>query len=151
MSGVSGSGKSTYARKLWNELEPGTYCKVVSADDYFMVNGEYEFDSSKLSAAHSKCFRDYLAALQDDYSLVIVDNTNLTSEEISPYMLAASAFGYEAEVITLTGKMLSETVVMLSDRNLHGVSPNNVMYQHSKLLSRKLPPWWKETTIPIET
>jgi len=152
LSGVSGSGKSTRARKLWNDLEPGTYCKVVSADDFFMVDGEYRFDPKKLSDAHGKCFRDFLAALQDDYALVVVDNTNTTSEEIAPYILGAQAFGWEAEILTaLPGRMnWVDYYLMCEKRNAHGVGFETIKAQHLRIVNRRLPPWWKNTDMPEE-
>ena len=143
LSGLSGSGKSTYAKKLWNDLEPGTYCKVVSADDYFMVNGEYKFDPMKLGDAHGACFREFLLSLEDvGYNLIIVDNTCLSVAEIAPYMLGAQAFGWESEVVTLQctkGRALG--------RNVHNVSERAIEGQLTALASRQLPPWWKHTEV----
>ena len=112
MSGISGSGKSTYAKRVVSETEPsmkfrdgeryGDYAIIVSADDHFINNaGEYQFDASMLAEAHNECFRDFIEALQSEVGLVIVDNTNCSSEEIAPYMLGASAYGYEAEIVTI--------------------------------------------------
>jgi len=153
LSGISGSGKSTLARKLWNDLEPGHYCKVVSADDYFMVKGEdgtetYKFDPTKLTNAHGECYKKYLDVLYFErgfYDLLIVDNTNLSVEEISPYMLAASAFGVEAEVMTL-----QVPLDVAQGRNVHGVSQVGSARQYDRLKSRKLPPWWKHTEVAVD-
>lgn len=155
LSGVSGSGKSTTARKLWNAMEPGTYCKVVSADDYFMVDGQYKFDPTKLSDAHGKCFRDFIAALQPnavgnyDHVLVMVDNTNTTSIEVSPYILGAQAYGWEAEILTVMCETDAD-IKACAARNAHGVSEAAVFAQHRRLCGRELMPWWKNTTVRVE-
>ena len=47
MRGCSGSGKSTLAQEL------GKGGIVLSSDDFFMVNGKYEFDKEGQSYAHS--------------------------------------------------------------------------------------------------
>lgn len=160
LSGVSGSGKSTAARKLWNELEPGTYCKVVSADDYFMVDGEYQFDVSKLSDAHGACFRSFIHAISpgvSDYHLVVVDNTNTTAVEIAPYILGAQAYGWEAEIITILPALPTTSPAILNwredyaqkcaARNKHGVGYETIRAQLNRIMTRELMPWWKQSTV----
>jgi predicted kinase len=153
LSGVSGSGKTTYAKKLWT-AEPNSMC--VSTDDYFMKYGipyegyppVYCFDPTKLSDAHGKCFRDFIEVVRERvHSLVIVDNTNTTVEEIAPYMLAASAYGWEAEVHTIVvdvGRYGTARVVdTLARRNTHGVSRNAIISQGFRISLRELPKYWK--------
>jgi len=166
LSGVSGSGKSTYAKKLWNELEPGQYSTIVSADDYFMASDgeclEYKFDPSKLGIAHGVCFRNFLEAIDSEkgYSLVIVDNTNTTSEEIAPYVLGAQAFGWEPEIHTLrvqgalrkdnNGMVIARSSALMDKlvkRNKHGVTAKTIQAQANRLTMRMLPPWWKHIDI----
>lgn len=144
LSGLSGSGKSTYAQKLAEREVVGQVVKV-SADDFFYDNGEYRFDASKLSLAHGACFKKFIEHVRFDMSLIIVDNTNLSAEEIAPYMLGAQAYGYEAEIITLDIPML-----FAHQRNVHGVSEKGVENQWVRLCSRKLPPWWKNTVVKSE-
>ena len=97
LSGVSGSGKSTFGRGLRADL-------TVSADDFFVTSdNKYNFDPSKLGQAHAACFREYIHALTNlGDTLVVVDNTNTTESEISPYVLGASAFGWNVEIITIS-------------------------------------------------
>lgn len=152
LSGVSGSGKSTKARTMWNELAAGTYCKVVSADDFFMVDGEYKFDPSKLSAAHGACFKTFMDVLYFErgfYDLLVVDNTNTTATEIAPYVLGAQAFGVEVEILTVMCETEDDLKVCAA-RNAHGVPFQGVMRQHTNLKRRELPPWWKNTLVRVE-
>ena len=44
LRGIPGSGKTTHAKRL-----AGTNGVIISADDYFMRDGEYCFDASKFS------------------------------------------------------------------------------------------------------
>jgi adenylate kinase len=60
MSGVSGSGKSTYAEKL---LEQSQGVKV-STDHFFMVGNEYKFDPSKLGEAHAVGWKPEIITLR---------------------------------------------------------------------------------------
>ena len=45
--GVPGAGKSTFAKNLG--------CTHFETDEFFMVDGEYKFDPSKLKEAHAWC------------------------------------------------------------------------------------------------
>lgn len=144
LSGLSGSGKSTYIKHCCGGAV------VVSADNYFMKGGVYNFNPSHLSLAHGECFRQFIRAMQDNVAHVVVDNTNTTEAEISPYMLGASAFGYDAEIIILTapeGMSEDDYIAACAKRNAHGVPLPGIKGQHQRILSRSLPPWWKKETI----
>ena len=165
LSGVSGSGKSTHARNLILEYlgiqvpdevtmdmllavtpddDPRCTFSYCSADRYFMKDGEYQFNPSELTAAHNSCFLAYISALLEEKELVIVDNTNLSEVEIAPYILAAGAYDYEAEIITLRCSM-----AMCTERNIHGVTERGIENQWMRLMKRSLPPWWKNTDIVV--
>lgn len=136
LRGVAGSGKSTYARANYpNAL-------VVSADHYFIKDGIYTFDVAKLGDAHSTCFRNYIQALIDDVELVVVDNTNTTAWECSPYVQGASAFGYEVEIITLECDP-----DMAAQRNIHGVPRKSVLDMYRRISRNRLPPFWNQKTV----
>lgn len=166
MSGISGSGKSKKAGEIILEYTAGlnltldqiialpksdrrgtaAYC---SADAYFMQKNEsgelkYVFNPADLSKAHGECFREFITAMQAGTQIVVVDNTNTTNEEISPYILGAQAFGYESEIITLHCNPEVAAV-----RNSHGVPIQGVMAQYQRLQNRKLMPWWKNTDIHV--
>jgi len=47
LRGLPGSGKSTLAKSLGGMR--------IEADQYFMYEGKYEFDASKLKEAHAWC------------------------------------------------------------------------------------------------
>lgn len=91
--GIPGSGKSTLAAKLKaNAEKQGTICKVFEADDFFMRNGVYEFNPSKLPDAHKACLENAKAALADsETGLVIVSNTFIRRWEIEPYLALSPA------------------------------------------------------------
>lgn len=147
LSGVSGSGKSTYAKQL---IEGARSFGIGSADDFFMKNGVYLFDPAKLPEAHNGCFRAFITKVQMNTDLVVVDNTNTTVAEIAPYVLGATAFGYEAEILTFlpSPKETSiEYIKKCAARNKHGVSLLRVQAQLEALTSRQLPSWWKETPV----
>lgn len=145
LSGMSGSGKSTYARKRTEGVT--SVAKIISTDDYFTTpEGVYAFDPAKIGVAHAATFYRFIQALDSGrYRLIVVDNTNTTIEEISPYMLGAAAFGYEAEVVTIEAPMIFAHM-----RNTHDVSANEVEAQMYRLRMRALPPYWKSSVVRYE-
>ena len=49
MRGPSGSGKSTHAKMIKNSLDN---VEIVSADDFFMVDGKYVYDVKMIGEYH---------------------------------------------------------------------------------------------------
>lgn len=146
MSGLPGSGKTT-----WIKQQRGSKV-IVSADDYFMTEGgEYNFDPRQLPQAHQRCFKTFITVLLDEYveSTIYVDNTNLKAWEISPYYLAAEAFGYKPEIAVVHCNV--ESCIA---RNIHGV-PGGTIVRMAKnadsLLERPaFSPWWKVTFVQTD-
>lgn len=132
LSGVPGSGKSTIAAKLREEAI------VCSADDFFMVNGEYKFDITKLADAHGACLRKFVHAIQAGYVHIVVDNTNTTSEEIIPYYAFAAAWGCDIELVTVQCDP-----EVAAARCLHGVPVGAVKAMAARIESRQLPSFWQ--------
>src|SRR6266404_1036637 len=92
LSGISGSGKTTYAQKLQKENPDAVR---VSADNYFMSpTGDYRFDVTILGEAHAACYRAFKFFLAAGVDLIIVDNTNTTIREMKGYMNLAAEAGY---------------------------------------------------------
>ena len=146
MSGVSGSGKSTSAAKLASKLGD---VLIVSADNFFNTDEGYMFDPSKLPQAHQDCFRRYLNALGWDdtgvsipYNTIVVDNTNLSAWEISPYLQAGETSGYKVKIVRVNA---DEKLAW--ERNVHNV-PGSV-YNRQLLSFRKknIMPWWNVVDI----
>lgn len=48
--GAPGSGKSTFAKNQFPNH------KVFATDDFFMVDGVYKYDKTKIGENHQKCF-----------------------------------------------------------------------------------------------
>jgi len=139
MRGISGSGKSTLAHKMAKELR----AVVVSADDFFMRSGRYEFDPSKLSLAHGQSFRRAIEAAQAGRA-IIVDNTNTTISEIAPYMLLAQAYDRPARIITVQCEIEAGV-----SRTRHGVPRAGIERMHATLAAetKKMPPWWEHEEV----
>lgn len=144
LSGVPGSGKSHYAVEHIRRKHRYYYC---SADDYFMTrDGVYQFDATKLPEAHGQCLRTYVEEVvrgPDAVGVVIVDNTNITVEELAPYVALASAYRVPVKLVTI----LCDPIKAHS-RNGHGVPLHAVQRMDAALRARKLPPYWN---VELET
>jgi predicted kinase len=119
--GISGSGKTTYAKNLQAE------CPVLShyeADMFFEKNGEYKFDPTKLKDAHKWCKAQTEIDLMFGRS-VIVSNTFTQKWEIEPYIELGKKYGAEVIIKKATGNY----------QNVHGV-PQEAL---ERMLSR-----WEE-------
>ncbi len=138
MRGLPGSGKSTFAAKMFPEAI------VCSSDEYFMIEGKYCFDPSKLGLAHQDCWKEFNFALFMDKPLVVVDNTCITAAETAPYVLPAECYGYEVQIITIW-----VDPELAASRNIHGVPVETVLSMAEQLAeeTERLPPWWNHTLI----
>lgn len=140
LQGVSGSGKSSIASKL---ADADNIC---SADDFFMRDGKYHFDPTKLGEAHGACLRKYVSLLLVNAQKgrpIVVDNTNTTIGEIAPYYSLAEAYGYKPVIITVECDPDEAAA-----RNTHGV-PVKVCWEMNRrimLTNAALPPWWNRVS-----
>ena len=96
--GVSGAGKSTFAKKI-----VGHDFLVCEADKYFInkETGEYKFDASKIKDAHKFCQDTVETYMKDSlvndqfYREIAVSNTFTQEWEMEPYFELAKEFGYK--------------------------------------------------------
>lgn len=111
MRGIPGSGKSTLARQLAGESG-----KIHSTDDYFVSDGKYVHDRSKLAHNHTANLRAFKRDIEHGEPLVIVDNTNSKKWEYEKYEQFAVAAGYSVEVVCVP----HIDPKIAAERNIHG-------------------------------
>lgn len=92
LRGPPGSGKSTLARALLEENPGGV---ILSTDDYFTVNGQYNFNPTVLGEAHSWNHNRAKLAFQQGANPIIIDNTNMQGWEMKPYVVQALKHHYK--------------------------------------------------------
>jgi hypothetical protein len=96
--GICGSGKSTLAKSIG-----GTH---LEADMYFMEDGGYQFDITRLKDAHQWCQDSVEEAMTWDenpeieflsagVSKIVVSNTFTQEWEMQPYFDLAEKYGYK--------------------------------------------------------
>ena len=113
--GVPGSGKTTLAETLGYMIGATVY----SADNYFMVNGEYQFDPTKLKQAHSWCQRSVNAEMRDFHAdNIFVANTFTQEWEMKPYLDMAEEYGYRVFSIIVENRH--------GGKNVHGCPDDKV-------------------------
>ena len=89
LKGTSSSGKSTFANLI------AYPCFIITADDYFYdKDGNYNFDGSKLGAAHAACRDKFDEAVKDDIiTNIVIANTNTRESEWKYYSDKAEKAG----------------------------------------------------------
>ena len=99
--GVPGSGKSTFAKSLG-----GTHFE---ADMFFMKDGEYKFDMSKIKEAHNWCKDSVNTAMIMNNTAglnetIVVSNTFTQEWEMKPYFEMAELHEYRVFSIILENR-----------------------------------------------
>jgi predicted kinase len=91
LRGLPGSGKSTVADLIGAK---GAGYAHFEADMFFMQDGIYKFDASKLQLAHNWCMIQTEKAMADDTSIIIVSNTFTQNWEMDFYYEKAKYYDY---------------------------------------------------------
>jgi predicted kinase len=115
--GVPGSGKTSLAESLG-----GIYFE---ADKFFMINGEYKFDYTKLKQAHDLCRHSTEAAMSLGHERVIVSNTFTTEEQMYPYLDLAKDYGYRVVSLIVENRH--------GNKSIHDVPEETLVAMESKL------------------
>jgi predicted kinase len=95
--GLPGSGKSTLARKI--------ALAVCEADQFFMVNGVYQFDKDRLTEAHEWCQRICKGHMEARAFTIAVANTFVRRWTMEPYYRMAFMNNYRVTEITMSGTL----------------------------------------------
>jgi predicted kinase len=120
LRGLPGSGKSTAAKLLG---AGGSGTAHFEADMYFMQDGEYKFDASKIKNAHNWCQSSVEHAMLLNHttghnSTIVVSNTFTQEWEMEVYYNLAKQWDYRVTSMIIENR--HEGV------NIHGV-PDEVL------------------------
>ena len=72
---------------------------IFSTDDFYMVNGQYEWEASKIAQAHGWNHNRVERAMQRGVSPICACNTNITARDRRPYKVLASKYGYDVKIL----------------------------------------------------
>ncbi|XP_007945335.1 NEDD4-binding protein 2 [Orycteropus afer afer] len=123
LRGLPGSGKSFLARTLREDNPSGV---ILSTDDYFYINGQYQFDVKYLREAHEWNQHRAKEAFEKKVSPVIIDNTNLQAWEMRPYVTLSQKHKYKV-LFREPDTWWKFKPKELARRNIHGVSKEKII------------------------
>lgn len=118
LRGLPGSGKSTLAALLAHGADQYRIC---SSDQYFMTDGKYAFNPTKLGENHARNLSNFIQGCSEGIPCMIVDNTNTQAWEYMAYVEAAKALDYEIFVIIVGQPKDPHHIEDCARRNLHEV------------------------------
>lgn len=128
VQGASGSGKSTTAKRIAQEL--GIVHR--ESDDYFLVKGKYKFVYALLPTAHKECQRLVRTDLKEN-GMAVVANTFTHNWEFTPYVDMAKEAGVPVVIVRMENQF----------ENIHAVPTEVVKNQKVRLAA--LSPEYKPT------
>ena len=102
LRGLPGSGKSTLAKSLGG--------MHMEADKYFMDEGEYKFDASKLKDAHAWCQNAAKVWMTNSVTKVVISNTFTQAWEMDYYFELAKEHGYRVYSLVVENRHGGENV-----------------------------------------
>ena len=130
MRGCPGSGKSTIAKKLYENYAKEGYesCFWLSTDSFWMTDDDppqYKFDVSKLSQAHTNTFAAFCVVAGEAFGakgprLIVLDNTNTQWKEFSHYVAVAKKLKFSVEQLMPDTEWAFDAEELFK-RNLHSV------------------------------
>lgn len=94
--GLPGSGKTTLSQLLT--------AFVLEADMYFMQDGEYKFDATKLKLAHQWCKDQCESFMKREKPKIAVSNTFTQDWEMESYIELAKQYGYRVHTIIVENR-----------------------------------------------
>lgn len=122
MRGLPGSGKSHAAKNF------GGF--VLSTDNYFMVDGVYQFNPTKIGQAHAETQLLTKACMEWLTPLLVIDNTNIRLWEMKPYLLLAKEYNYKVSFAYPETPWANDPEEC-AKRNTHGVPLESVVRMHN--------------------
>lgn len=146
--GLPGSGKTRFSNSIFfNSPDAGVLywpiTQVFSADDFFMKDGVYTIDFSKLTEAHIDCQNRTRAGLEAGGNIVVA-NTFTCRWEMEPYLQIANETDSRVIIVDCyDGGMDNAT---LAGRNVHGVPESTIAlmrerWEHDWRSGNPVSPW----------
>lgn len=142
LRGLPGAGKSRYVASAVTHRDDTA---IVSADDFYVVDGVYKYTGND-QAAHQSCWSRFKLALHLKHETVFVDNTNTEAHELAPYIMEAWAQGYGVKIVRIRTK-LSTVLERNKTRGSKSVPEHVIGMMHQRLSTSVLPPYWPKEEV----
>ena len=126
LRGLPGSGKS-----YLTACDEFASAEICSADDYFCMSGEYNFEKDELKKAHDFCYNTCVEYLHNRKDTVIIDNTNSTLKEYKKYIDAGNCFGYMVIILEIYCAN-TECAISFNKRCTHKISLNDELIMFNR-------------------
>ena len=110
MRGLPGSGKSTFAKLIADE--------VFEADQFFYKNGKYKYIISKIKEAHDDCFERFKQSIKCGCGRIAVANTFTREWEFKRYKKFAEINNYKVFIIVMENRHNSQNVHEVSNETV---------------------------------
>jgi predicted kinase len=124
MRGLPGSGKS-HAAKQFMAIQ-----STFSTDNFFTVDGVYQFDSAMIGEAHAQTQRLVKLSMTRKAPLIVVDNTNIRLWEMKPYVKMAQDYNYKVS-FSYPDTHWANCPLECAKRNSHGVPLETIVRMHN--------------------
>jgi predicted kinase len=121
--GTSGAGKSSFVSSMIDDR-----ATHLEADMYFMKDGEYNFQPSKLKDAHEWC-KNYAEASMKCKENIVVSNTFTTEWEMKPYLDLAEKYGYTVFTVIVENRH--------GNKDIHDI-PEETRQKQAERLSKSI-------------
>lgn len=102
LRGLPGAGKSTLAKSLGG--------MHMEADKYFIDEGEYKFDPSKIRDAHAWCQNAVKVWMTNSVPKIVVSNTFTQTWEMDYYFELSKEHGYRVYSLVVENRHGGENV-----------------------------------------
>ena len=100
LRGLPGCGKSTLADEIISLCDHvNIRSRICSADWWFTRGGTYHWDGRELQEAHVYCKGKFLLCMAELDQVIVVDNTNLRTEDFTWYVDMANYNLYDPTVV----------------------------------------------------
>jgi len=128
LRGLPGTGKDEIAKFLnldnvAGEIQTGQ-AVILSTDQFFIKDGKFQFDKTKLKEAHEATWEAFKSAISSDSQVIIINNTNIKKFHYAHYVDYAQRHGYLTSIVIIPANDVSDRE--LATRNVHSVDQGTI-------------------------
>ena len=139
LRGLPGAGKTLVAQMLCNLTMPSDFVSASADENMVDIDGNYNFDPSKIPTCHGQCQLDVKHAMQRSVPIIVVHNTFTQDWELAPYYNLASNYAYNVHSLIVENRHGSSDV--------HDVPGKTIDKMNDRFNVELLPiesDWWQK-------